>query len=314
MVFVGDVQISDITQFGTIIAILFPLTRYVSRQVKYFIDVYGRYVAAIALLGQRVQKCAAPKLAALPDGHITIKDLTFTHCNLEDGLFKNISLQIKKGETVGFVGRSGSGKTTLVNLLMGHYSELYTGSIHIGEQDIKGLSVAQLRICIAHVPQQVTLFQRSVYDNIAYGSPGITRQQVITAAKQGCADVFVRKLPDGYDTVLNTKGVELSGGQKQRILLSRAMAQMNTANILIIDEGTSALDTETEKEVERAISSVLHETDKTCIVIAHRLSTLRQADRIVVFDNGRIVEMGAHDELLSNPDSAYKKLWNAQLV
>ncbi len=309
--FTGDVQIADITQFSTIISILFNITRHVSRQVKYFIDSYGRYVTTIGLLGKRVKRCSANQPLILPEGDIIIKDLTFTHCNLEDGLFKNISLRIKKGETVGFVGRSGSGKTTLVNLLMGHYDRGYTGSIHIGAQNIKDLSIAQLRRCIAHVPQQVTLFQRSAYDNIAYGCDGISASQVVAAAKQGCADAFISKLPNGYETALNTKGVELSGGQRQRILLSRAMAQMHHAKILVLDEGTSALDTETEKEVAHAVSSVLGKTEKTCIVVAHRLSTLSKADRIVVFDNGRIVEMGTHKELIAKPGSAYEKLCRA---
>ena len=319
MYFDGIIAVRDIVQFGIVIGIIINITRYAAKQIRYFIESSGRYAACIAILGQTLDAQSSIQEAVDShgiDGDIEIKRLTFTHQNLEteDGLFKNISLTIKKGETIGFVGQSGSGKTTLINLLMGHYNKRYSGSISIGGVDIQSISIQQLRKCFAYVPQKITMFRRSVHDNIAYRCADMSRDNVINAAKHARADRFIQQLPDQYDTTLNIDGIELSGGQQQRIMLARAMAQLETASILIIDEGTSALDTETEKEIEQALHSVLTQTDKTCIIIAHRLSTLRRADKIVVFDNGRIVEIGSHDELLSNENSTYKKLWQAQLV
>lgn len=319
MYFDGIITVREIVQFGIIIAIIINITRAVSKQTKYFVESCGKYATCIALLGQKLSE--KPFLEDVMDldvidGDIRVSNLSFTHQNLEteDGLFKNISLHIKKGETVGFVGQSGSGKTTLVNLLMGQYNHRYSGSISIGGIDIKTISIQQLRRCFAYVPQKITMFRRNVYDNIGYGCPKAETQDILRASQDARADRFVQELPEQYNTVLNVDGIELSGGQQQRIMMARAMAQLCTASILIIDEGTSALDTETEQEIEQSLHSILDRTDKTCIIIAHRLSTIRKADKIVVFDKGRIVEVGTHDSLLATENSAYKKLWHAQLV
>lgn len=235
---------------------------------------------------------------------ISIQNATFSY--EDEPVLKDISIEIKAGEMVAFVGMSGGGKTTLVNLIPRFY-DLDGGCIRIDGHDIRDVSLASLRKQIGMVTQQTFLFNDSVKHNIAYGSMDKGDKDIISAAKAANAHDFIMKLPDGYETVIGEQGVKLSGGERQRIAIARAL--LKNAPILILDEATSSLDTEAELEVQEALDKLMKH--RTTLVIAHRLSTIRNADRIIVLIDGRIAEEGTHDSLLEK-QGAYFKLYNLQ--
>jgi ATP-binding cassette subfamily B protein len=234
-----------------------------------------------------------------------IRELTFAYPDKPDEeVLHDISLSLKQGEKLGIVGRSGSGKSTLTKLLLDYY-EVKNEPFYFDDKSVPSETVAR---SIAFVPQDTTLFHRSIAENISYGSPeDVTNEMVIAAAKQAEADEFIIKLADGYDTLVGERGVKLSGGQRQRIAIARAI--LRDAPILVLDEATSSLDSESELHIQRALENLWH--DKTVIAIAHRLSTLRKMDRIIVMDSGRIVEEGTHHQLLEQ-NGTYAKLWAHQ--
>jgi subfamily B ATP-binding cassette protein MsbA len=204
-----------------------------------------------------------------------------------------VSFLIEAGSSVALVGHSGSGKTTIASLLPRFY-ELNSGSIYLDGISIDKISLTNLREQMSLVSQQVTLFNDSIANNIAYGREDVSREQVIQAAKLAYADEFICQLPEGYDTRVGENGVLLSGGQRQRIAIARAI--IKDAPILILDEATSALDSESEFYIQKALEQVMR--NRTTIVIAHRLSTIKNVDKIIVMQHGRIVEQGSHQELL----------------
>ena len=306
----GILPLEGVVQLAAILGLANLILWMSSRTLSTLLQMYGGYNITVQMLGTPVTQHGSQDTEAL-EGTIDIVDLTFSHPDV-DGLFKNLNLHIAKGEKVGLVGRSGSGKTTLANLIMGHECNNYKGNIMVGGVNIKNISIPQLRRCFAFVPQRITLFQRSIWGNIAYGTPNATDEGVVQAAKYAYAHNFIVSLPDGYQTILNMHGIELSGGQQQRLMLARALLRLQDSNILIVDEGTSALDNETERDIKIAMAHAMK--GKTAIVIAHRLSTLQQMDRIVVFDHGRVVEEGKHQDLLVREGSMYRALWNAQLM
>ena len=238
-------------------------------------------------------------------GAISYEHVDFGYRN-RNLLLKDFCLQINAGATVGIVGATGSGKSTLMKLLLRLYP-LSEGRICIDGQSINELNLNDLRRSIALVSQEVYLFQGSVAANIAYGNPEATRQQVIAAAQQAEADGFIQGLPNGYDTMVGERGQRLSGGQRQRIALARAI--LKDAPILVLDEATAAVDNETEAAIQRSLLQIT--ANRTTLVIAHRLSTVRHADQIVVLEHGRIVQQGRHDELLQK-GGAYAELWRVQ--
>ena len=242
-------------------------------------------------------------------GHVTFEGTTFRYPQAATDAVKAVDLDVPAGSSVAFVGRSGSGKTTLVNLLPRFY-ELTGGQLKIDGQDIRELTLDSLRDQIAIVSQQVTLFNSSIRDNIAYGClEGASDEDIIRAAKAAHAHEFIEGLAEGYDTQVGENGVMLSGGQRQRIAIARAI--LKNAPILILDEATSALDTESERHIQAAMEEVMK--GRTTLVIAHRLSTIESVDNIVVVDAGKIVEQGAHEDLLAK-QGAYAQLHSMQFA
>ncbi len=238
------------------------------------------------------------------EGRIEIRDVAFRYGSRS--VLRGVSLAIEPGEMLGLVGHSGSGKTTLVNLICRFY-DVTEGAIRLDGADIRSLAVADYRGNIGLVLQEPFLFFGTVADNIAYGKPGATRQEIIAAARAAHAHEFILRLPQGYDSLVGERGQGLSGGERQRISIARAL--LIDPRILIMDEATSSVDTETEKEIQKALDNLVR--GRTTIAIAHRLSTLRKADRLVVMDRGQIVEVGNHEKLMAC-EGAYYRLYQAQ--
>ena len=238
------------------------------------------------------------------EGRITLTEASFRYGNR--AVIKQLNLDIQPGEMIGLVGHSGSGKSTLVNLMCRFY-DLSEGSIALDGVDIKQLKVADYRRHIGLVLQEPFLFFGTIADNIAYGMPDATREQIVAAARAAHAHEFILRMPQGYDSLVGERGQGLSGGERQRISIARAL--LINPRILILDEATSAVDTETEKEIQNALDNLVR--GRTTIAIAHRLSTLRKADRLVVMDKGLIVEEGTHDVLIESK-GAYWRLYEAQ--
>jgi len=236
---------------------------------------------------------------------IQIKDVSFKY-ESEDIVLKNISFEIEKGSAVALVGSSGAGKSTLADLIPRFY-DVNQGAIEIDGQDIRHVTLNSLRRLMGIVTQETILFNDTIKANIAYGQKDVDDKQVIAAATAANALEFIEELPEGLDTVIGEKGVKLSGGQRQRLAIARAI--MKNPPILILDEATSALDTESERLVQEALGTLM--TDRTVLVIAHRLSTVTNADKIIVLEKGQIKEMGTHDELIQK-NGLYSNLYNVQ--
>lgn len=243
-------------------------------------------------------------------GEIEFNDVKFAYTK-QNPVFKDLSLNIKAGEKVGIVGRSGAGKSTFVNLLLRFY-DVNSGSIIIDKQNIQDISQESLRAEIGMVTQDTSLLHRTIRENIAYGRPDATEQEIIAAAKAAHAFEFIEALSDslgnsGFDTLVGERGVKLSGGQRQRIAIARVM--LKNAPILLLDEATSALDSEIEEVITQSLHQLME--GKTVIAIAHRLSTISELDRLIVIDDGHIIENGSHEQLLQE-NGLYAQLWKRQ--
>ncbi|MDX5347823.1 MAG: ATP-binding cassette domain-containing protein [Hymenobacteraceae bacterium] len=308
----GELTVGDLVSF-----IIY--TTFIGASVGGLGELYGKVQASLGaserileILHEQpepVSKLPVP-LSKVPrvQGNIVYKDVLFSYPTRPDvTVLKGMNLQINAGEKVALVGPSGAGKSTIVQLLMKYY-DLQHGSISIDGQDITHFNLTELRQNIGIVPQEVILFGGTIRENIAYGRPEATEAEVIEAAKQANAYQFIMSFPEGMDTLVGERGIKLSGGQRQRIAIARAI--LKNPAILILDEATSALDSESEKLVQEAMDVLMQ--GRTTIIIAHRLATIRKADKILVIDNGKIVEEGSHEELQYSENGIYAHLLKLQ--
>lgn len=267
----------------------------------------GRCRQALRLIQEEhgIKDAQPAKELTVPRGEILFDHVTFRY-NRSHTLFQDKTITIHPGQKTGLVGFSGSGKTTFVHLILRFY-DVQQGRILIDGQDISKVSQSSLRKNIAMIPQDTSLFHRSLLDNIRYGKLDATKEEVIEASKRAHCHEFIERFPDGYDTTVGERGAKLSGGQRQRIAIARAI--LKNAPIFILDEATSALDTVTERYIQDALKYLME--GRTTLVIAHRLSTLIDMDRILVFSDGRVIEDGVHEELLYS-GGHYAQMWGMQ--
>lgn len=268
----------------------------------------AREMSLILNTRQTVADATDAKKLKASAGKIALNDVTFRHADAkkDDTIFKHFNLVINSGERVGLVGHSGSGKTTLTKLIL-RFADIQEGEVLIDGQSISAVTQESLREAVAYVPQEPMLFHRSLRENIMYGKPDATEEEVVQAARRANALEFIEKLPERFDTLVGERGVKLSGGQRQRIAIARAI--LKDAPVLILDEATSALDSESEKLIQEALAELMK--GRTSIVIAHRLSTISKLDRIIVMENGKIIEDGNHETLLE-AKGQYARLWAHQ--
>lgn len=300
----------SVGSFVMIITVVLGLERnlfFIGQQMTQAVGYYGQISEGLNELLKPHEVVNSPN-PLKPDetkGEIIFNNVTFNY--QENGVFQDFNLQIGAAEKIGLIGPSGAGKSTLISLLLRHF-DVMAGSISIDGVNITELELNYLRKSIAVVPQTTSLFHRSIMENIRYGRLDATDEEVMNCAKLAEADKFINALPKGYETLVGERGVKLSGGQRQRISIARAI--LKNAPILILDEATSALDSESEGAIQGALIKLIE--GKTVIAIAHRLSTLQLMDRLVVIEDGEIVEDGTHKQLLGN-NGLYARLWNNQV-
>ncbi len=292
-----------VTYTFTVVRQLWEMNNIMRNYNRIMGDAYD--MTEILLLDASVVDTSNKKLV-VKKGEVTVDAISFAHDGNPETLFNDFSLKIPSGQRVGLVGASGSGKTTLTKLIL-RFADVKSGAIYIDGQSIADVTQKSLRQNIAYVPQEPMLFHRSLRENIAYGRPDASDEEILEATKRANALEFVEKLPEGLDTMVGERGVKLSGGQRQRIAIARAI--LKDAPILLLDEATSALDSESEKLIQDALQKLMK--GRTSIVIAHRLSTISKLDRIIVMDHGKIVEDDTHDALLKKKGT-YAKLWAHQ--
>jgi ATP-binding cassette subfamily B protein len=281
----------------------------IGKQMQRFSKVVGACNQALSIIKIPHEIIDAPnaKLLSITQGEIKFEKVLF-HYENNESLFNDLSITIHPGEKIGLVGFSGGGKSSFIKLIL-RLLDIQKGSILIDGQNIKEVTIASLRQQIGTIPQEPELFHRTIMENIRFAKTDATNQEVIEAAKKAKCHEFITELPDQYQSLVGERGIKLSGGQKQRIAIARAF--LKNAPILLLDEATSSLDSITERYIHEGLHDVM--ANKTTLVIAHRLSTLRDMDRILVFDKGKIIEDGSLDKLLENKNSHFYKLWQMQV-
>ncbi|MFV0337364.1 MAG: ABC transporter ATP-binding protein [Chthoniobacterales bacterium] len=308
----GELSFGELTRFSL-------YTMFIGGSVASFAEVYGQVQKMLGAT-ERVREMFDEPLEikiAKPDnttphkrltGHVTFDKVSFRYPSRPElNVLKSISLQATPGEKIALVGASGAGKSTIVSLIPRFY-EPETGQILLDNIPASTIPLPELRSNIAVVPQEVLLFGGSIEENIRYGRPNATKEEILEASRQAACDEFINKFPEGYETRVGDRGVKLSGGQRQRIALARAF--LKSPSILILDEATSSLDSESEWLIQQALEKLLE--GRTAFIIAHRLSTIRKVDRIYVIDEGKVIEQGRHEDLLAQPDGTYRRLHEMQ--
>jgi ATP-binding cassette subfamily B protein len=294
-----------VTYLGRLTSSLFDISPIIRNLEQAFLDAAN--ITDILQEKLDVTDAADAKELQVSGGALRFDDVSFHYTDSKhSAVIQHLSLAIAPGERIGLAGHSGGGKTTLTKLIL-RFADVTSGTISIDGQDIATVSQESLRANIAYVPQEPYLFHRSLRDNIAYARPDATDEEIMLAVTRANADDFITALPEGLDTIVGERGVKLSGGQRQRIAIARAI--LKDAPILILDEATSALDSESERLIQDALEKLMK--GRTSFVIAHRLSTIAQLDRIIVLENGAVIEDGPHAALLKN-NGTYAKLWSHQ--
>jgi ATP-binding cassette subfamily B protein len=305
----GNVSTGDfIFVMLTTIAISFDLWAFISGMCNFMKDL-GNFKSSFSILEIPHESMDNPTAKDIKlNGAITFKNVSFAY-DSGQSVFSELNLNIQAGEKIGLVGHSGAGKSTLISLLLKNF-KLNSGVILLDGHHIDDITSDGLRSQISLIPQDIMLFHRSIAENIGYANENASLKDIQDAARRANIDEFIESLPDQYDTEVGERGIKLSGGQRQRIAIARAF--LKNAPIIILDEATSSLDTATEQQIQQSINLMLEENHATVIAIAHRLSTIRHMDRIIVMDEGRILEEGSFNQLILN-DGYFKKLWDNQV-
>ena len=306
----GDLTAGEFTSFMTALLLMYGPVKKLSRVNANIQQAIAAAERIFEILDTHTETGDRRGAAALPpfESSIEFRDVTFRYPGDAEPVLRGVSFTVRAGEVVAVVGLSGAGKSTLVNLVP-RFHDVTGGGILIDGVDVRDVKLPSLRRAIGIVAQETFLFDASVADNIAYAAPGTPRQSIVAVARAAHAHEFVVDLPQGYDTLIGERGQRLSGGQRQRLTIARAL--LRNPPILVLDEATSALDAESELLVQDALARLL--LNRTAFVIAHRLSTVRRADAIIVLEGGRVVESGRHEELLARPGSSYAKLYATQV-
>lgn len=304
----GSLKIGELTAFFSLVwYILGPLMN-----LGFVINLFsqskasGERLLEILEANEDIQEMEAPIRKARLDGHVTFKNVTLSYEEDDDSALKDISFDAPPGKTIGLIGATGSGKTSITQLITRFY-EPEKGEVLIDGKPVYEYGLKELRSNIGFVLQESFLFSTTIKENIAYGNPQASMDDIVDAAKRAQAHDFIMEMPNGYDTLLGERGMGLSGGQKQRVAIARAI--LIDPSVLVLDDATSAVDMETELQIQRALKEVMK--GRTTFIIAHRISSLKHADEIIVLEDGKVVERGIHDELLSN-GGPYQRIYDIQ--
>jgi ATP-binding cassette subfamily B protein len=308
----GDLTVGELIAFNTYLSFLLMPVLTIGFQIAGITRAGASSLRVFEVLDEPIDVQDAPDASQLPPivGRVEFDNVSFRYPGSDRDILSGVSFSAEAGQTVALIGTTGSGKTTLVNLLPRFY-DVTSGAVRIDGHDVRAVTLPSLRGQIGVALQDTLLFSGSVRDNIAYGRPDATQAQVEAAARAAQADEFIRGLPQGYDTVVGERGVGLSGGQRQRVAIARVL--LIDPRLLILDDSTSAVDASTEAAIQLALDALLHDGRHTAFVIAQRISTVRDADVILVLDGGRIAAQGTHEELLRE-SALYNEIVNSQLV